>query len=212
MHYVIFDIDGTLTQSTEFDSLCFKSAVLEHVDVVFKDDWGEYKHVTDSGILNEIIDSHGFQEHECELTSKIKSTFISNIENHLKCNPVEQVPGANNFLAKLTEIQDVSVAIATGCWGETAELKLKSAGIDYQNFPLCSANDGLSRIDIMKSARAKAGNKTEQSISYFGDASWDKSACEELGWNFILVGNQTSHFQRIDTFNQLDQALRFCIL
>lgn len=212
MHYVIFDIDGTLTHSTEFDSLCFKSAVLEHVDVAFKDDWGEYKHVTDSGIVNEILDSHGLQQHKCELTAKIKSTFISNIENHLRRNPVEEIPGANNFLAKLTEIRTVSIAIATGGWGETAELKLKSAGIDYQNIPLCSANDGFSRVDIMKYARAKAGKEAEQSVSYFGDASWDKQACEALDWNFILVGNGTEHFQRVDSFNPLDQALRFCTM
>jgi len=212
VRYDIFDIDGTLTQSTGFDALCFRNAVLEHADVVFKNDWGEYRHVTDSGILNEIIESHGLIKFENEIIGKIKASFIANIDSHLKSHPVEEVPGANRFLKGLSELNNVTVAIATGGWRETAELKLKSAGINFEQFPLCSANDAESRVDIMKQARLRAGKAQELSISYFGDASWDKKACAELGWNFILVGNRTDHHQNIRDFTQYEEALRLCTL
>lgn len=212
MQYVIFDIDGTLTQSTGFDASCFRNAVLEHADVEFKNDWGEYTHVTDSGILNEIIESHNLTKFKNEITKKVKASFISNIENHLNVYSVVEVPGASKFLKLLSEIDNVSVAIATGGWGETAELKLKSAGIGFEKVPLCSANDAESRVDIMKYARLTAGNSHASSISYFGDASWDKKACAELGWNFILVGNRTDHHHNIQDFTQYDEALRLCTL
>jgi phosphoglycolate phosphatase-like HAD superfamily hydrolase len=212
VQYVIFDIDGTLTQSTGFDASCFRNAVLEHADVEFKGDWGEYRHVTDSGILSEIIESHGLSKFESEITKEVKASFISNIDNHLKVHPVAEVPGANRFLKELSELNNVTVAIATGGWGETAELKLKSAGISFEQFPLCSANDAESRVDIMKLARLRAGMAQELSISYFGDATWDKKACAELGWNFILVGNRTDHHQNIRDFTHYEEALRLCTL
>lgn len=212
MQYVIFDIDGTLTQSTGFDASCFKNAILEHADVEFKTDWGEYTHVTDSGILNEIIESHSLTKFKNEITNRIKASFISNIENHLNVYPVAEVSGATKFLESLTEIENLSVAIATGGWGETAELKLKSAGISYEKVPLCSANDAESRVDIMKQARLRAGRHQASSISYFGDASWDKKACADLGWSFILVGDRADHHQNIQDFTQYDEALRLCTL
>lgn len=212
MKYVIFDIDGTLTQSTNFDASCFKNAVLEHADVVFKEDWGEYEHVTDSGILSEIIRTHGLIRHEIELTKSIKNTFIRNIETHLSYSPVNEVPGANEFLGILASLDGVSVAIATGGWGETAKLKLGSAGIDFENVPLCSANDAISRVDIMTLAKTKAGVQPEKRITYFGDAAWDKKACSDLGWNFVLVGNRIEHSQRIATFYQKSEAMQYCIL
>jgi FMN phosphatase YigB (HAD superfamily) len=30
--------------------------------------------------------------------------------------------------------------------------------------------------------------KDFESITYFGDAEWDRIACSELGWNFVAVG------------------------
>jgi len=212
VNYVIFDIDGTLTQSTGFDASCFKNSVLEHADVEFKTDWGEYTHVTDSGILNEIIESHGLTKFKNEIIKRIKASFIANIENHLSTNPVAEVAGAGKFLKVISEIENVSVAIATGGWSETAELKLKSAGIGFEEIPLCSANDAESRVDIMKHARLRAGNPQASRISYFGDASWDKRACAELGWNFISVGKRTEHHQNIDDFTQYNEALRLCTL
>lgn len=35
---------------------------------------------------------------------------------------------------------------------------------------------------------------------YFGDAEWDKAACEELGFQFVLVGKRTTHQPSIDDF------------
>jgi hypothetical protein len=183
---------------------------LEHADVTFKDDWGEYQHVTDSGILREIVRTHKLDQHEAELTEKIKTSFIRNINSHLVKSQVQEVPGANTFINNIRKRDDVAVAIATGGWGETARLKLKSAGINVEGIPLCSANDAISRVDIMTQAKFKASHAAAKRISYFGDASWDKKACAELGWNFISVGDRITHTLSIDSFQQSAEAMTYC--
>jgi len=55
MRLVIFDIDGTLTQTMKADEECFVRSLaavcgLSDVDT----DWSRYKHATDSGIFREI--------------------------------------------------------------------------------------------------------------------------------------------------------------
>jgi beta-phosphoglucomutase-like phosphatase (HAD superfamily) len=55
MRLVIFDIDGTLTETAKTDEECFARSLAEVCgfgDV--ETDWSRYKHTTDSGIFHEI--------------------------------------------------------------------------------------------------------------------------------------------------------------
>ncbi|MBV1881149.1 MAG: HAD hydrolase-like protein [Pseudomonadales bacterium] len=212
VQYIIFDIDGTLIQSTDFDSACYKAAILSHADVDFKDDWGEYRHVTDSGILNEIIESHNLTRHKDELVKRIKESFIENTYSHLKEHPVSEVPGARKFIELLKFKPEVGLGVATGGWAETALMKLQSAGFDFGGIVICSANDAMARVDIMKLSLSKSGSERPSNITYFGDASWDKKACSDLSWNFVLVGDGTIHHQKITDFNQSSKALSYSSL
>lgn len=52
MKLVIFDIDGTLTQTNRVDSGCFVEVVKEVLGVEdFETDWSQYQYVTDRGGL-----------------------------------------------------------------------------------------------------------------------------------------------------------------
>ncbi len=55
----MFDIDGTLVQSYEFDEEIYARSVEEVIGSEINRNWSEYKNVTDVGILNEIIELHG---------------------------------------------------------------------------------------------------------------------------------------------------------
>jgi phosphoglycolate phosphatase-like HAD superfamily hydrolase len=50
----MFDLDGTLVDSTNVDSACYLQALVDifgfDLDLIDRD-WGNYPHVTDSGIL-----------------------------------------------------------------------------------------------------------------------------------------------------------------
>ena len=59
MHHVMFDIDGTLVRSYDLDSICYIDAVREVTGICVDPDWSKYRHVTDAGILEEIIEVNG---------------------------------------------------------------------------------------------------------------------------------------------------------
>ena len=56
----IFDIDGTLLQSVEADGELYALAVQRALGIDSIDTkWSSYQHVTDQGILREILEMHG---------------------------------------------------------------------------------------------------------------------------------------------------------
>ena len=86
-------------------------------------------------------------------------------------------------------------------------LKLQSAGIDVYGIPIASSNDHYSRTEIMKLAKDKANISSNHSITYFGDAAWDQMACNELGYNFVLVGNRIKHARSVRNLKNINQVL-----
>jgi len=63
-----------------------------------------------------------------------------------------ELPGASIALSRLRRESDWGVAIATGCWRESALLKLRAAKIDIDGIPAAYAEDGLSREEILEAA------------------------------------------------------------
>ena len=58
-HLVMFDVDGTLTQSTAADRSCYAQALSQHLDLQVDTDWSTYRHITDSGIAQELFERCG---------------------------------------------------------------------------------------------------------------------------------------------------------
>lgn len=200
----MFDIDGTLVESYDLDSRCFIDAVKDITGLPISSDWSTYQHVTDSGILNEVLSSKGYSNPE-NVKTKIKQRFLKNLEASLISQPAIQVTGANEFLQLLQSMDNVTVSLATGGWQESAIMKLASAQISFSSIPLASSNDHYSRTEIMK----RVANK-DYPCTYFGDGVWDKDACDILGYNFVLVGNKFSHTPCIKNFQSIAVALQ-CI-
>ena len=61
----------------------------------------------------------------------------------------------------------------------------------------------------MTIAKAKHENQSGTICTFFGDGVWDKKACEELGFNFVLVGNRANHNQNINDFKSVNEALAY---
>ncbi len=209
LHHVMFDVDGTLVQSNEFDGDCFIEAVYEVLGHRLNSDWTKYKYVSDAGILNQHISENGLQAKRDVIHTDVKKAFIVNIANSLDKNPAQQVPGASEFISELRQQEILSLSVATGGWYETALMKLKSAEIDISEIPIASSNDHFSRTRIMKIAEEKANGEIKMPCTYFGDGEWDKKACEELGYNFVLVGKKTHHKQNIMDFSNVKQAMAY---
>jgi len=77
MHVVCFDIDGTLVASTGFDGELYEQAVRDVLGVNLNPDWSQYKNVSDSGILEEILESVPNIEERTRLGRRVQTAFVN---------------------------------------------------------------------------------------------------------------------------------------
>lgn len=209
MHLVMFDIDGTLIEFSDYDIECFKHAIKAVLHISVDIHLGSFRYVTYSGILKEILDDRNMMENQEKIVLSVKEYYHRLILTHMKTNGVSPILGAPQFIARLAGRSDVTIAVATGGWAKSAKTKLSLAGIDTANITFASASDHYSRVEIMKLAAHRAGKQSYDSITYFGDAAWDLDASLTLGYNFVLVGNRIEHSQAITDFRQFEKALSY---
>lgn len=190
MHAVVFDIDGTLVQSTDVDNRLYTEAIQSVLgELRFRSNLHEYRSVTDSGILLQVMEENSIAA-EPDLIRRIQHRFLSSFEAYFAANgPFEEIPGARRFVRRLRASEDHVVAFATGGWERTARLKLLTSGFDITDIPLASSDDAIERTEIMRLSLRDFDNCFE-SIVYYGDGIWDKNACESLGWTFCAVGRE----------------------
>lgn len=190
MHAVVFDIDGTLLQSAAVDDALYRQAVRQVLgDVQLRPTLHDYEFITDAGVFSQILEDNAIQARRDALQD-IKAHFVHALRSHVDDNgPFVEIPGAGDLLRSLRESASHAVAIATGGWRESAEFKLESAGFDFSDFPLATANDHHERTGIMEIALSRLGPRFE-SVTYYGDGPWDRDACLTLGWRFIPVGQE----------------------
>ncbi len=149
----------------------------------------DYEHVTDSGILAQILRENGFSDIGGLMTS-VKGAFMEELNRHIEhAGSFPVIDGAMQFFDRTRSSSDTRIAIATGCWRESALLKLQTSGFDIEGIPVATADDSPSRVEIMRSALQMTGGNAE-AVTYFGDAEWDQRACRDLGWNFVAVGSR----------------------
>jgi phosphoglycolate phosphatase-like HAD superfamily hydrolase len=210
VHLVMFDIDGTLVDSTGFDSELYAEAARSVLGVEVDRSWRSYRHVTDSGVLEELLRDHA-PERRAALRERVRESFIDSVRRYLGADtsPVREIRGAKRLVDALAATAGVRVAIATGGWRETALLKLAAIGIDASRFAMATSSDAEARVAIMQLAeqRAITGAAAARRRTYFGDAAWDRSASAELGYDFVAVGRTVEHSTRFTDFAELDAIL-----
>jgi len=188
MHAVIFDIDGTLLESATADDALYRDAVSNVLGPVrFRAALEDYDHVTDSGILAQVLADNALPS-EPDPSAPVRARFVELLRGYIDDNgPFPEIPGASSVVQSLLESESHAVAIATGGWGASARLKLETAGFPLNGIPIASADDARDRAAIMRIALARLGPSFE-TITYCGDGPWDSAASEDLGWRFVPVG------------------------
>ena len=83
MHLVTFDLDGTLADSVAFDGELYVEAVRSVLGVDIDADWTGYRHQTDSGILNEIIDRSMPNADRSSLHSAVRRHFTDLVHDYV---------------------------------------------------------------------------------------------------------------------------------
>jgi phosphoglycolate phosphatase-like HAD superfamily hydrolase len=190
----VFDIDGTLTQSTELDDRCFVCAMREVFGISgFSTDWLQYRYSTDSGILGELLETHRGWTPDAAEQERFRRHFHGLLQAEVRQCPqtIVEVPGAARMIARLQE-QGWQVAVATGTWRCSAEWKLRLAGIDAQRLPMATADDAPDRAEIIRQAVDRAistnGQTAVDRVVYVGDGVWDYRSARQLGIGFVGVG------------------------
>jgi phosphoglycolate phosphatase-like HAD superfamily hydrolase len=193
MHLVMFDIDGTLTETMKIDEECFVCSLVEIYGFTgVETDWSRYKHTTDSGIFHEIhLDRTGRLPSDAEV-SHFRQHFIALLGHASSASAFAPVLGARQLLSDLSASAGYRVSLATGGWRDSARIKMASAGMCFDDHPAASADDAHDRESIMKISMQRAVERHGMSFVstvYVGDEIWDARACRALGIRFIGIGS-----------------------
>lgn len=194
MKFIIFDIDGTLSNTTQVDDDCYLAAYQETFQADTRDHYcGDFKHVTDWGITEELT-----QRKLNRLPTDAEyEQMISNFEQQLAQSKTahperfNEIPGAKAFFEFMLTQPQYGIGLATGCWETSALFKLNAVGIELPpGIAFGHSNHDKSREGITRHAiqQLKAQYPEEpESIIYFGDGLWDFHTCNNLGLPLIGI-------------------------
>jgi phosphoglycolate phosphatase-like HAD superfamily hydrolase len=190
---VIFDIDGTLTDTYGVDDECYREAVAEALGLTADTiDWKQSPHITDSGIFHWLCTVHGHDVPTADDVGRARRMFVDRLTAALDADPTRfrAIAGAPDAVAAL-EGDGWGVAFATGGWGVSARLKLRVARIPVREEVLACADDAMTRADIVQCAIARAERHygcTFERVVSVGDGPWDVKTAAALGLSFIGIG------------------------
>jgi beta-phosphoglucomutase-like phosphatase (HAD superfamily) len=196
MRAVIFDIDGTLLHSNKLDDETYVSAIRDVLGPVqIRTSWSQYKNISGSGTLLEILEDNGIEDTAAALRA-VEEAFVAGISRYIEEHgPILEIPGAKDFVSNLAQTRDCQIAYATSGWFGSARIKLSSSQFPLDGIPLASCNDHISKVAIMTHAFEQLTAPFE-SITYYGDGEWDRTAAGTLGWTFVPVGEKLNGLRR----------------
>ncbi len=193
MRLASFDIDGTLTQTSDVDNECFLTATSSALGVSEEVvDWTEAPHVTDSGILAWLFERHHGRAPTADEVLLAKVELVRLLELRLaddrtRFSPIAGAPEVFEMLIA----SGWALAMATGCWGASAKLKLGAAKIPAGRIPLICSDEAPMRVTLLERAiaEATAGSPAAlERVVSVGDGLWDVRAAISVGIPFVGIG------------------------
>lgn len=194
---LIFDLDGTLCDTTGVDDECYRAAAAAALNVPPAHiDWTGASHVTDAGIARWLWQRFRTRAPTPEELTRFRLDFVRRLEAERTANlhrfqPVRAAPQLLDDLRRAGAL----LGIGTGGWRVSAQLKLAAAGLPAELLH-ATADDAEARVDIFSLAwtRVTASSGRPLATVLFGDSVEDVATARQLGWRFIGVGtglNQT---------------------
>lgn len=188
---IVFDIDGTLTDTMDVDVECFERAVREVVGVEIPTTWAAFDEITDPAIVATACRMAGLPVPDDHTLRRAATRTGELLEQAGKVAPARfsPMPGASTIFDRLRAL-GCRVAMATGAWRPSAEVKLAASGIADASVPLATSSEHAARADIIREAVSRAGGGGTAQTVYVGDGVWDGRAALELGYRFVGVGSE----------------------
>jgi len=207
MNLVMLDIDGTLTQSYDYDQEIFGLAIAEVIGCPqVNADLNGYIDKTSTGVTCESILRISGTNPTADQIDAVKSNVLRRLETMYRESPgiFTEVPGAARFLERLRSLDGVGIVIATGCWTNEALFKLRASGLNIAGIPMATSDDDRNRTRIMQIAleRARAFYTCPgfERVVYLGDGPWDLQEAHTLGYRFIGIGPRVQVLQDTQDF------------
>ena len=206
MRMAIFDVDGTLTNTNDIDLRCYVRALKDTFAIDAPDlSWADYRHVTDIGITNEVLEQHFGRPPTHSEVAQLRDRLIELFDEALAQEPglVTEIAGAQRLLDRLRASADWAVGLATGCWEASARWKLRAAGVVADDLPAAFSEDGVSREELVTAALRKTsaahGRDDFEARVSVGDGSWDvrTAANLELAFVGVRVGGDPGALRRL---------------
>ena len=195
MNLVMLAIDGTLTQSYEYDQEIFGLAISEVLEgLPVNANLNGYVDKTSTGVTQEAIRRITGRSPEVSQIEEVKRNVLWRLKKLYKESPeiFNEVAGAARFLERLRKLDCVGIAIATGCWREEALFKLQASGLNVAGIPMATSDEDSNRTRIMQIAIKKAQDFYAcpgfEQVVYLGDGPWDMQEAHALGYRFIGIG------------------------
>src|SRR5207237_10665524 len=119
MHLVMFDIDGTLTETMKVDEECFVRSLAEvcgFTDV--ETDLSTYKHATESGIFHEIHLARTGRSPSVAKVSRFREHFVALLAQASIESAFVPIAGSRQFIFGLPGSSKQRVEPATGSLGD----------------------------------------------------------------------------------------------
>jgi phosphoglycolate phosphatase-like HAD superfamily hydrolase len=186
---IVCDIDGTLTDTNQVDADCFVASLRAVAGIdPGTTDWNQFPEVTDAAIVHELLKDRPASE-EAEMEAAIRMDFMTRLAMEAEANPhrFQALPGAAGFVSAARETTGFDVALGTGGWADSAQIKLQMAEIDASGLALATSSDRTRRTEIIQLAVQRSG-RTDLDAVYVGDGLWDLKAARSLGLPFIGIG------------------------
>jgi len=178
MNLIVFDVDGTLLNSTGVDDECYQKA-LHHAHGIAIDEfsWENFKDVTDQGVTEDILATKLGREASLKELKAVEKAMGEFVWEESKNRPKKftPAPGIEKYLEALIQRKDIGFCLATGAWEDSARAKLVhlSGFLDLEKIPWQHASNIRRRADIVKASVEKA--KTFYNIRYWVHRSKFKS-------------------------------------
>lgn len=185
---IVFDIDGTLTESVKIHQKAFTEMLTEIGVEKINSEFKSFKHHTDWFIAKSIYESD-----KKENISELKiSEFEKGLTEKISSEIIKEIKGAKKLIEHIEKNTEYGVCYATGSLLRPAKYKLESIGINYNEKLLIASDNIYEREKIVSKAIDNAKEfycieKFNRIIS-IGDGLWDLVTAKNLNLEFIGIG------------------------
>ena len=186
---ILFDIDGTLTTSSNAGMGAMETTVEQLFGISKVPDMSMHGR-TDNSILHELFAAIDV-EHDGTF-DQFNQQYCLNLPRSLKDRNARLLPGVESLLEELAGLENVELGLLTGNLKQAAEIKLRHVGIDHYfsfgGYGDLHADRNDVAVEAVQNAREAMGDRfSDQYVWVIGDTPNDIRCARHVGAKVIAV-------------------------